>query len=336
MALQRWSFKKRGDAATGNPTLATSYVTTFMSQYNTAIPFDGRRRIAYFFDQATVMENGGDADSVLIGSYEASTQTFYPISRLGVPAGASLVSFRKGRLNIQALLFPALPTPLVANTFIAGLGSLWTSAAIVETMMSFTAGDVTQYANDGFVIEFNINHTYDIQMSTFDGDQNIVAFNDADGLVIVVNSRGFFGAENLSTLNIKNATILSQSACEGCISLLNVDFTSINYVRSYALSGCTSLENLDLPAATFLGQLCLSGNTALSFLSVPNVSELEDNVFDQCTALMILSLPSLTTCPDFAFAGWGGAGYTLSVPTALSSNTGVLNAQAAGTNVVFI
>lgn len=336
MALQRWSFKKRGDAATGNPTLATDYVTTFMSQYNTTIPFDGRRRIAYFFDQVTVKENGGDANSVLIGSYEASTQTFYPISTLGVPAGASLVSFRKGRLNIQALLFPALPTPLVANTFIAGLGSLWTSAAIVETMMSFTAGDVTQYANDGFVIEFNINHTYDIQMSTFDGDQNIVAFNDADGLVIVVNERGFFGAENLSTLNIKNATILSPSACEGCISLLNVDFTSINYVRAYALSGCTSLENLDLPAALFLGQLALSGNNSLSFLSVPNVTELEDNVFDGCSALTLLSLPALDICPKFAFSGWGGAGYTLVVPTAMASNIGVTTTQANGTTIVLI
>ena len=335
MALQRYSFKKRGDAATGNPTTANNYAHTFMLQYNSSFPFNGVTRIAYFFDQATVIENGGDANSVMIGSYELN-QKFLNLTPMGAPTGATLVSFRKGGRTIKAAIFPALPVPLVTNTFIAGLGGLWTSAAIVETMMSFTAGDVTQYATDGFSIEFNINHTYDIQASTFDGDQNIVAFNDADGFVIVVNNRGFFRAENISTLKIKNATILNTSACEGCISLLNVDFTSINYVRDYALAGCTSLQNLDLPAAVFLGKLALSGNTALSFISVPLVNKLDDNVFDQCSALTILQLPSLAICPDFAFGGWGGAGYTLAVPTALSSNTGVLNAQAAGTNVVFI
>ena len=338
MALQRWSFKKRGDAATGNPTLATSYVNTFMSQYNTAIPFDGRRRIAYFFDQATVMENGGDADSVLIGSYEASTQTFYPISTLGVPAGASLISFRKGRLNIQALLFPALPTPLFANTVITGsIVSSLPNAAAVEALFGFPTGTVTQYSQVfPTMITYNINANYAISASLFDGDSTIQTINDVDGFVIGIGYRSFFGTSSLTSASFKNATTCDNSAFEGAVLLQSVNLDGVQILWDYVFAGCESMPSYSLPNCNRLGNMCFSMNTNLTSVFLPHVNQLADNVFDNCPHLPIISLPSLAICPKYAFGGWGGPGYTLEVPTAMASNIGVTTTQALGTNIVLI
>jgi len=338
MALQKWSFKKRGDAATGSPALAASYVNTFIAQYNTTIPFDGRRRIAYFFDQATVIENGGDVDSVLIGSYEASTQTFYPISPLGVPSGASLISFRKGRLNIEALLFPALPIPLVANTFITGsiVGSL-TNASDVETFFGFPSGTVTQYLHVGLNgIKYNVNANYAIGAMTFNNNLNIETIEDGDGLVISVGYKAFFGAQSLTSALFKNATTCDNSAFEGATLLQTVNLDSAQILWDYVFAGCESMPSYDLPSCLRLGNMCFSSNTNLASVNLPLVNQLADNVFDNCPNLLTISLPSLAICPQYGFGGWGGAGYTLEVPTAMAANIGVTTTQANGTTIVLI
>lgn len=337
MAYQRWTFKSRGDQACGE-VQAEDYVLAFMAQYNSTISFDGQTRIAYFFDQGTVIENGGTESSVLIGSYE-KTQQFYDLSQIGGnPTGGELLNFDKGSKKIYAVLFPAGSPPLLKNTFITGsIVSTLTNAADVETLFGFPTGTVTQYAQTAVdSIEYNINANYTIGALSFNNNSSIETINDADGWVISIGFKAFFGAQNLTSALFKNVTTLDNSAFEGASLLQIINLDSAEILWDYVFSGCESIGKLALPSCTRLGNMCFSGNTSLTDLVLPLVNQLGDNVFDNCPNLTKITLPSLSICPMYAFGGWGGPGYTLTVPSAMVGNVGVMQAQSGGTSVVLI
>jgi len=93
------------------------------------------------------------------------------------------------------------------------------------------------------------------------------------------------------------------------------------------------LREAIFPHAVNLGDSAFQGCELLNTVDFCLVESLGCDVFKDCGELMIISLPALTSTVENSFRGWGGIGYSLSVPTAMAEDAAVLAVQAHGTTI---
>lgn len=328
----RDAFKTRANAEVGE-TLATTYVDAFYAAYNSSFPFDGESRKAYFFDTATIIEQGGAAnENVMIGSYESSGQ-FRDLSLFTAPATGELKTFTKGGRTITAIMFPTAPV-VTRNTTIGGFSGL--TASQMETLLGLQPGDITNFQDNGSKTAFLVGVNYEIPAGAF-ANTGVQKFIDTDSKVTKINSQAFFSCNYLTDTVFDGVIQLDTSAFDSCPLAVSHSFAELLILRVTAIYGNEVLQSLSLPKCTTLGSRCLGMNTSLATLSTPLVTTLGDNVFEYCAALMSIELPSLTTISSkFAFTNWGGPGYTLTVPSALASDAAVVSTANNGTTVILI
>lgn len=327
----RGSFINRGYAQVGEEDAAI-YLDEFLQAYNNNILLDGIERKAYFFDTATVVEQGGQSNSnVLIGSYELN-QEFHSLQDYTPPLNGVLKMFTKGERAIQAIMFPA---PITNNTYINGFGGQGVTASSLETTLGLQAGDVQNFVDDGTNISFHISVNYVIPSGAF-ANTSVTEYLDNGNKVTKINDQAFFSCLSLTKTKFNAATYVGVSAFGNCLQGTVHSFNSVNMLYTTALYGNELMTILSLPNCTKLAAGCLSSCVLLNSLYVPLVSVVEDNVFEACSQLMSIELPLVTSLGPLAFALWGGAGYTLTVPTAMANDPAVLQTQGAGTTVVLI
>lgn len=331
MAYIKHSFKKRGDSNVGEVDTQL-YLDAFYLAYNTAYPFDGRTRKAYVFDNATMVEQGGQLNkNVLIGSYELN-QKFVSLQNITPPLSGVLKTFRKGSRNIDAILFPI---PIANNTMIQGVGGQYT-AATLETLLGLQAGDIVNFIDDGTDVSFYIGIDYEIPVGAFTSNTYIRAYLDNDNHVTKVNLNGFFNCPNYTSSVLNGVTVIENSAFDSCAQGTTHSVNAVTDIKATAFYDNELVTGFAFPSLKNMGSRCLSNCIALASLFTPLVEVLKDNVFENCPLLLNVELPSVTSLDPFAFDNWGGNGYTLTVPVALTSDPAVLSTQANGTNVIFI
>ena len=334
MAYSKWHFKARGKQACGD-VLAQAYIDAFIAQYDSTIPFDGQTRIIYFFDQGTVIANGGTESSVLLGSFEKS-QEFYGLSSImGVPSGSEVISFNVGSRTIEAAIFPPLAAPTV-NTTVKGVAAYQTSAGVTETIYGLSSGDVTNFSIQGSDVQYYINIPYDIPAQAMAFNLSITQFSDDGANVGVINSKAYFSCTYLQAFSAPLASSLGESVFEGCKALASVFLPKVTVCNKQAFKGCEKLVTISLTGVVTFMDSVFEACTALTTVDLSNLMTLGVNVFSGCPNLLSISLPALNAASQYSFAGWGGAGYTLTVPTAMAGNAGVTETQSAGTIIVLI
>ena len=327
------SMKKRADAQVGE-TVSALYLDSFLQAYDSHLTFDGRARKAYFFDINTVIEQGGLPNKdVMIGVYEKDGQ-FHELQQFTPPPNGQLVTFTKGQRYIEAVMFP-IAVVITNNTFINGYGGQVTANAL-ENLLGLQAGDIQNFTDDGTDVSFFINVDYDIPNLLFNNNATIEEYIDSDGKIQSIGISAFEGCMALKNVEANNCTSIGLSCFSGCEGVLTYSLNNCTSIGSLAFFGNLSLTSLSLPSALTLYSRCFEQCSSLTSLSIPLVTDVEDNAFALCSALMDIDLSSAVNISKFAFDSWGGAGYTLTVPSALSANAGVLNTQSAGTTVIFI
>lgn len=325
------AFKNRGNAAVGEFT-ATEYLDSFINQYQSQIPFDLGVRKAYFFDQETILANGGTNGSVMIGSFEAN-QSFYELSNLGsVPEGGELREIQVGERLIEAIVFPET---VFRDTSIGGMANEFRTRQDIEDRFGLSCSNIHRFAQIGNGVKFNVSTTYCLHPCVLK-DSRITEFLDICGHVDNVNFDAFYGSQQLTSITFTQAQTFGRNAFRNCTKLATVHIPQATQLDRKAFFGCISLRTLCINNVITLCDSVFEGCELLASIDLNSLNTLHDSVFSGCTELTELVLPNLEGVTVDSFKGWGGIGYTLTVPTAMASNEGVVKVQGFGTTIVLI
>lgn len=315
--------------------VATQYRDDFINAYINNFTFDGVSTKVYFFDDATVTENGGTIGVNVMMAVYKSNHKFGTLQGLTPPVGGDLITFTKGERVIDAVMFPAIPVPPQPNTVIRGMGGNNMTAQDFETLLGLQSGDIQSFSDNGSDIEFYVGVDYSIPNGAF-ANTGLQAYIDTDGHVLSVGQQSIYSCLSLEEIHMPNAALIKTSAFELCALATTYHLPNAVTIEGLAFYGNEALQSLSLPSATSLQDRCLGGCFALSSLSTDSVESLGPNVVENNSLLMNWSLPAVSTINKYAFDNWGGAGYTLTVPSAMTGDTAIVSTQNNGTTVIFI
>lgn len=107
---------------------------------------------------------------------------------------------------------------------------------------------------------------------------------------------------NLTSVELPNATSLSDYCFDGCTALTSVNLPVATGLGAGCLRGCTALTSVNLPAATGLGADCFSECSGLTSVEVPVATSLGSNCFYKCTSLTSIELPKVTAIGNYCFS----------------------------------
>lgn len=98
-----------------------------------------------------------------------------------------------------------------------------------------------------------------------------------------IKTYGLYGASNLQTANLPNATSIGQYAFYNCSSLTSVNIPSCRTINKYAFAECSSLTTITLGAGV--------------------LEHIYEGSFENCSSLQTVSMKSVTELPSKCFAG---------------------------------
>jgi hypothetical protein len=151
------------------------------------------------------------------------------------------------------------------NTYIGGGYINYPTKQDIATAIGILDTEISDFTRDGNDIKFNVDDTYNIDSSAFNGDRDIISYLDHDGLVRIVGSSAFFGCRGLEEVKFLKATSAGTSTFRA-----------------------THLRKFSAPELLSVGSFCFRDNYVLSNVNIPSVTgSIGDtasfnNVFTSC------------------------------------------------------
>ena len=121
-------------------------------------------------------------------------------------------------------------------------------------------------------------------------------------IATLLGESAFEGCTALTTVNMESLQNIGKKSFKGCTGLKNVTYSSVTTIGDYAFSGCTGITGITFPAATTIGLYAFADCSSLATLSLAKVSTIEDHAFENCP-ITSLSLASIKTIGESAFEG---------------------------------
>jgi BspA type Leucine rich repeat region (6 copies) len=337
MANNITSFTNRGYRTSQN---TDGYVIDFLAQYDLALDINGSDRKIYFFPPNVVAEHAHSGATILMAVEDsANAGTFLALSPYGAAAGGLLIQFEIDNQIVDAMMFPYTPPP-TPNTFIGGIAAGTTNittAIQLEAKLGLASGTVQVFSVVGSGIECYIGINYSIPMAAFENNTDIIYYNDQSLMCVNIGVRAFKGCTSLGSAVFAGAATIGNEGFANCTSLFILYITALTALNPEVLLNCTSLPTLNAPNVAVARQYSVAGCTNLTNAVLTNLAHLDDLIFDGTTSLSYLTLPSVSYFDVSALDGWGGSSaYTLTVPSAMSSDPVVLQQQGYGTNIILI
>ena len=178
--------------------------------------------------------------------------------------------------------------------------------------------------NGGFDIYDEAGDFWTAGPYRFDGYANIygACWLYSNSAITYIGASKFHYTYGLTSINIPNVSIISQSAFVSCSSLKNISgpnikqigqrafyycnaLTDLNFpvcttVEASAFETCTRLSSINLPLCTYLGAYAFSQCTSLSSISIPNIGDtIRSGTFYSCAFSDISFLPSTVTTIEY-------------------------------------
>lgn len=125
-------------------------------------------------------------------------------------------------------------------------------------------------------------------------DRTITEFND--DTVPLVGNLAFSFCQELTKVNITNATSIGQSAFQYCSKLASVDLPNAISVGEKAFYNCTKLTSVSLPNATSIGTSAFPNCYELTSIDLPSATNIKPYAFQYCSKLTTVILRSTTVC----------------------------------------
>lgn len=93
------------------------------------------------------------------------------------------------------------------------------------------------------------------------------------------------------------AKSIGSNCFSSCLTLTDIDVSSVEDIAVGGFYKCTGLQNISLPKCTSIGKQAFDGCTALQAVVAPEVVTLAEKAFNGCTALEAVDAPLLETMP---------------------------------------
>lgn len=131
-------------------------------------------------------------------------------------------------------------------------------------------------------------------------DGTLLEYSDEATVALI----GMFCNMNIQKISMPNLLIVTNSFCEACKSLTDVDVSSCTSIGSYAFKGCTNLKNIDFSSCKSLGSEAFRDCTSLTEVTIPesmtNMSA--SSIFFNCGNLVTLNYNAINcNVNDYAF-----------------------------------
>ncbi|MCV2487675.1 leucine-rich repeat domain-containing protein [Flavobacterium sp. SH_e] len=152
-----------------------------------------------------------------------------------------------------------------SNTFIGGVADTINTPSLLASKLGINVSRIKGFKIVGLDIQCQITGNY--TAGGFANDTSITYFHDLDGLVSSVILGGFQYATNLTSVKIKNATILNSFCFRGTALIgQDCDFSSITLanIEAFNLLVPTSNSKISLPNLISIGSNAFSGHVNFS------------------------------------------------------------------------
>ena len=150
------------------------------------------------------------------------------------------------------------------------------------------------------------------------GDGVLVDYNGTDTDVKLPDSvkyvSGFYGNDDVVSVNTNKATCVGNEAFSRCDALTHVEMPQVTSIGNVAFYQCKALNHVDMPQATSIGYDVFSSCAALTEITMPQVQSIGDYAFLCCEALSAVTMPQVKSIGDCAFSVCS-AMTTVSIPT---------------------
>lgn len=133
-----------------------------------------------------------------------------------------------------------------------------------------TAGTYYEDVED-YVIEGN-------RLIVYRGDETEITIPDA---ITVIGKDAFYFNQTITSVNLKNVTVIEDAAFQDCTSLATVTGTgNVTEIGAYAFRECTALSSVVFFNVTTIGELAFSRSSALASVKVGNkIESIGDEAF---------------------------------------------------------
>jgi hypothetical protein len=122
----------------------------------------------------------------------------------------------------------------------------------------------------------------------------------ADDIITAIGNRAFYECSALVSVDIPNATSITQYAFYGCSALASVNIPNVTNIGTDAFDKCNALVSIDMPKVTSLVST-FQNSIALASVNIPNVRSLGNYTFRGCSALTSIDLPKVTSIASSVF-----------------------------------
>ncbi len=133
-----------------------------------------------------------------------------------------------------------------------------------------TAGTYYEDIED-YVIEGN-------RLIVYRGDETEIIIPDA---ITVIGKDAFYFNQKITSVNLKNVTVIEDAAFQDCTSLATITGTgNVIEIGAYAFRECTALSSVVFASVTTIGELAFSRSSALASVKVGNeITSIGDEAF---------------------------------------------------------
>ena len=127
---------------------------------------------------------------------------------------------------------------------------------------------------------------------------------------------------SLTTLTIKEATSIGESAFSGCSGLTSITLPEgVKTIGNSAFAGCSGLTSITLPrTVTSIGNSAFAGCSGLTSITIPGVYKIGEYAFSGCSGLTSISHLIADNIGNYAFAGCSGL---TSISPIVAENIGI-------------
>ena len=119
----------------------------------------------------------------------------------------------------------------------------------------------------------------------------------------VTSVAGFYGCQNLTSVNMPGVTSADDMAFSRCVKLTTVTLPKLTRIGYSSFAYCTALENADFPKVTTLQYYSFSGCSNLKSISFPLMKSMQGGyTFSGCSNLQSINLPLAEAVPISTFS----------------------------------
>lgn len=202
-----------------------------------------------------------------------------------------------------------------------------------EQEETYAIAQITSFDKEEIVVPLTYNG---VAVITLEGSDNSI---ESDNTILeniyfskdIIGVGGYFNRLTaLKSFDFSNVTVIDGGNFSGCISLTNIDLSSVSLSIFYAdFSDCTSLQTVTLPnTITTINtsnrdKLSFAGCTALTEINLENITQIGqysgEGVFEDCISLTNINLQNIQEIGDNTFSGCENLDVDFSTLTNLQS-----------------